>query len=144
MLFIHLDPVLTHLAALVAMVSTDLLIPALAFIGQTHAAPINLFAALYDASPLKDLSPRSPACNDIHSCRTLLSIIYGCLATIFACTWVSYHPDVPNRTHSACRVRAVHFLAVVISFLVPELTVAKAASQWWHLSTHESPIQGTY
>ena len=133
----------THLAALVAMVSIILLISALAFIRQIHAAPINLFA-LHDTSPLKDLSSRSPACDDIHSCRTLLSIIYGCLATIFACTWVSYHPDVPNRTHSACRVRAVHFLAVVISFLVPELTVAKAASQWWHMSTHESPIQGTY
>ena len=57
---------------------------------------------------------------------------------------VSYHPDVPDRTHTACKVGAVRFLALVIPFLVPELTVAKAASQWWQLSTHESPIKGTY
>jgi len=82
----------------IAMISTVLIL-ALAFIGQIHAAP--LFA--HNISSLADASPDSPACNDIHNCRTLASIIYSCLATIFACTWGSYHPDIPKRTHTPWR-----------------------------------------
>ncbi|KAF7369946.1 hypothetical protein MSAN_00624200 [Mycena sanguinolenta] len=35
------------------------------------------------------------SCDNINSCRTLFSVVWGCLATIFACTWVSVHPNVP-------------------------------------------------
>ncbi|KAJ7697573.1 hypothetical protein B0H16DRAFT_1839772 [Mycena metata] len=32
----------------------------------------------------------------INSCRTLFDIVWGCLATIFACTWVALHQNVPD------------------------------------------------
>ncbi|KAF7296750.1 hypothetical protein MIND_00905600 [Mycena indigotica] len=35
----------------------------------------------------------SPNCNC--DTRTLFSIVWGCLSTIFACIWVSVHPNVP-------------------------------------------------
>ncbi|KAJ7059180.1 hypothetical protein C8F01DRAFT_1370770 [Mycena amicta] len=35
------------------------------------------------------------ACKDIDSCRRLFDIVWGCLATVFACVWVSVHPNVP-------------------------------------------------
>ncbi|KAF7333066.1 hypothetical protein MVEN_02371200 [Mycena venus] len=43
------------------------------------------------------LVDRAPAetCDDINNCRKLFDIVWGCLATIFACTWVSVHPNVP-------------------------------------------------
>ncbi|KAF7327373.1 hypothetical protein MKEN_00314900 [Mycena kentingensis (nom. inval.)] len=39
----------------------------------------------------------SNACDNIHNCRLPFDIIWGCLTTIFACTWVSVHPNVPPR-----------------------------------------------
>ncbi|KAJ7207244.1 hypothetical protein GGX14DRAFT_522257 [Mycena pura] len=43
------------------------------------------------------LDPRAPngSCDDINNCRRLFDIVWGCLTTIFACTWVSAHPNVP-------------------------------------------------
>ncbi|KAF7304042.1 hypothetical protein MIND_00635500 [Mycena indigotica] len=37
----------------------------------------------------------SGACDDIHQCRTPYDIVWGCLVTIFACVWVSVHPNLP-------------------------------------------------
>ncbi|KAF7302303.1 hypothetical protein MIND_00797800 [Mycena indigotica] len=34
-------------------------------------------------------------CTDINDCRRLFDIVWGCLATIFLCIWVSVHPNVP-------------------------------------------------
>ena len=36
------------------------------------------------------------ACDDIHTCRTLYSIVQTCLATIFACVWVAVHRNIPS------------------------------------------------
>lgn len=35
------------------------------------------------------------SCDDIHTCRTLYSIVQTCLATIFACVWVAVHRNIP-------------------------------------------------
>lgn len=133
--------------ALIVMLFTVFLrlIPALAFIGRIHAAAIDPYPPHnHSISSILDHSSHSPACNDIKHCRTLWSVIYGCLATIFACTWVSFHPDVPSRYDTQCRILAIRVFSVVISFLVPELTVAKAVSQWWQLWEHEPAVKGTY
>ncbi|KAF7310033.1 hypothetical protein MIND_00376300 [Mycena indigotica] len=34
-------------------------------------------------------------CTDINDCRRLFDIVWGCIVTIFACVWVSVHPNVP-------------------------------------------------
>jgi hypothetical protein len=36
------------------------------------------------------------SCKDLDNCRTLLSIIWSCITTIFLCTWVAIHPNVPE------------------------------------------------
>ena len=54
--------------------------------------------ASIDAGPIPSFDNRSsPAnhCTDLDHCRTLLSIVWSCFATIFACTWASIHPNVP-------------------------------------------------
>ena len=39
---------------------------------------------------------RTPStCNDLHACRTIWNIIWSCLVTIFSCTWVAIHPNIP-------------------------------------------------
>ncbi|KAF7974176.1 hypothetical protein HWV62_13309 [Athelia sp. TMB] len=49
------------------------------------------------------------ACDDIHTCRTLYSIVQTCLATIFACVWVAVHRNIP-----APKIRTVHSTNPVI------------------------------
>lgn len=34
-------------------------------------------------------------CGDIHQCRTIWNIIWSCLATLFACTWLALHLNIP-------------------------------------------------
>ena len=52
----------------------------------TGAAPI---------SSTSDPSFESNHCADLTHCRTIWNIIWSCLVTIFSCTWVAVHPNIP-------------------------------------------------
>ncbi|KAJ7918655.1 hypothetical protein B0H13DRAFT_1869242 [Mycena leptocephala] len=79
------------------------------------------------------LAPRSPyaSCDDINSCRRLFDILWGCLSTIFACTWVSVHPNVPppNQTWLSLLGRRLRLMLVAV--IAPELMVGFAARQFF-------------
>ncbi|SJL18940.1 uncharacterized protein ARMOST_22543 [Armillaria ostoyae] len=65
--------------------------------------------------------------------RTLLSIIWSCLTTIFACTWLAVHPNMPGRnitTKGAISRATERAKIMVIMILVPEIIVAWAAEQF--------------
>ncbi len=65
--------------------------------------------------------------------RTLLSIVWSCLATIFACTWLSVHPNVPGRnitTRGPISCTIEHVKIMVTAILAPEVIVAWAAQQF--------------
>ena len=52
-----------------------------------------------DAGPIPTIKHRSLTgnhCNDLGHCRTIWNIVWSCLATIFSCTWVAVHPNVPR------------------------------------------------
>ncbi|KAK0475636.1 hypothetical protein EDD18DRAFT_194519 [Armillaria luteobubalina] len=58
--------------------------------------------------------------------RTVLSIIWSCLATIFACTWLAVHPNVPGRHITSkgtisCAIERTKIMAITI--LAPEIIV---------------------
>ncbi|KAJ7151324.1 hypothetical protein C8R43DRAFT_1190751 [Mycena crocata] len=85
-----------------------------------------LVHALYTSgSPLMEdqLASKAAAesCDDINDCRKLFDIIWGCLATIFACTWVSVHPNVPppNQARLALFWRRLRMMLVAV--IAPEL-----------------------
>lgn len=119
------------------MVFTAPLIPALAIAGQVDASPTPVFLL-----PNTLVAERPSACNDINSCRTLWGIIYSCIITIFTCTYVSFHPDVPDRTHTMWRIRATHICSVLLGFLLPEFMIAKAVVQWRWARKSEPGFQG--
>ena len=51
-----------------------------------------------DAGPIPTIEHRSlmgDHCNDLAHCRTTWNIVWSCLVTIFSCTWVAVHPNVP-------------------------------------------------
>ena len=58
-----------------------------------------LHGASINAGPIPTIQNRSSAgnhCNDLAHCRTIWNIIWSCLVTIFSCTWVAVHPNVPR------------------------------------------------
>lgn len=71
------------------------------------------------------------ACRDSDNCRTMCEIVWSCLTTIFLCTWVSFHPELPSRKYTTLRIGFVRFITVCISILAPELVIVKAIDQWW-------------
>lgn len=84
----------------------------------------------------------SSSCNDIDNCRKLNNIIWSCLTTIFACTWLTLHPNIspPTLTQSSdFRERCSHglkgfmrhrLLPFVVAVLTPEWILAWAMQQW--------------
>ncbi|KAF7365584.1 hypothetical protein MVEN_00431800 [Mycena venus] len=94
-------------------------------------ALVNLFSRSSSVSG-NSLAARDEAafCDDINSCRTLFSIISGCLATIFACTWVSVHPNVPPPDLGNLALSWRRFGMMLVAVIAPELMVGFAARQF--------------
>ncbi|KAK0472516.1 hypothetical protein IW261DRAFT_1343509 [Armillaria novae-zelandiae] len=70
--------------------------------------------------------------SDSSNGRTTLDIVWSCLATIFACTWLAVHPNVPNRH---MREKGRLFLAMhrvkhmLLAIICPEAVVMWAFRQ---------------
>ena len=88
-------------------------------------------------------SLESNSCADVTHARTIWNIIWSCLATIFSCTWVAVHPNMPcpkKREAKNCFQRwirnpllsfAEHRLPLFIcALLVPEYVLAWAIRQY--------------
>ncbi|KAJ7665221.1 hypothetical protein DFH06DRAFT_985484 [Mycena polygramma] len=75
------------------------------------------------------LQPRDSvvSCDDV---RTLFSIISGCLATIFACTWVSVHPNIPPPNQGRLALFSRRLGLMLVAAIAPELMVGFAARQF--------------
>ncbi|KAJ7105964.1 hypothetical protein C8R44DRAFT_886405 [Mycena epipterygia] len=69
------------------------------------------------------------SCDDINSCRRLFDIIWGCVTTIFACTWVSVHPNLPPPNQGQLRRFWQRLKMMLIAVIAPELMVGFAARQ---------------
>ncbi|KAJ7704522.1 hypothetical protein B0H17DRAFT_921180, partial [Mycena rosella] len=84
------------------------------------------------ASPAYTLDSRAPSdsCNDINNCRRLFDIVWGCLTTIFACTWVSVHPNVPPPNQTALSLLWRRLKMMLVAVVAPELMVCFAARQF--------------
>ena len=88
-----------------------------------------------------DKASTPSSCKDIDNCRTLLSIIWSCVTTVFLCTWVAIHPNVPEPVDTSDMdflAKCVHatscfFKTKVVMFiyalLVPEYALAWAIRQ---------------
>ena len=105
------------------------------------------YLALYiRASPIPPItspSLESNSCADVTHSRTVWNIIWSCLATIFSCTWVAVHPNMPCPKQREAKNRfqrwirnpllsfAEHRLPLFIcALLVPEYVLAWAIRQY--------------
>lgn len=73
-----------------------------------------------------------PSFADDHSStgRTVWGIGLSSLATIFAATWVTVHPDVPFREESSWSLLKRRILLALSVLLWPEMRIMKAFNQW--------------
>jgi hypothetical protein len=62
--------------------------------------------------------------------RTKSGIVWSCLVTIFTCTWVSVHPNIPGPEANWYMKTFLRARLVVVAPLVPELVITWAMRQW--------------
>ena len=73
----------------------------------------------------------SASCNDVHDCRTVPSIVFNCASTVFLCTWVALHLNVPKNSQKAWWKRCLHRIKwVMIALLAPEYIFGQAFVDW--------------
>ncbi|KAJ6481050.1 hypothetical protein C8R45DRAFT_831801 [Mycena sanguinolenta] len=76
-----------------------------------------------------DARSSTDSCDDINKCRKLYDVVWSCLATIFACTWVSVHPNVPPADQTALMAFWRRLKLMLIAIIAPEVMVGFAAVQ---------------
>jgi hypothetical protein len=87
-----------------------------------HAAPIS-------ASNPAQIMPRDNSC-DCQGHRSLFNIVWSCFATLFACSWISMHPNVPAPGDGWPIVGLRRAKMMYWGILAPELIVIWAMRQW--------------
>ncbi|KDR77510.1 hypothetical protein GALMADRAFT_65626 [Galerina marginata CBS 339.88] len=91
----------------------------------TGGRPLFLSDAL-NASGTYRLTPPPTELTD-H--RSTTDIIWSCLATIFACTWVALHPNIPGPKEGKARIVLSRIELMFWSIVVPEMILLWALRQ---------------
>ncbi|KAJ7252978.1 hypothetical protein C8J57DRAFT_1077116 [Mycena rebaudengoi] len=77
------------------------------------------------------IRPReAPNSCDSPSSRTFFDIVWGCLTTIFACTWFSVHPNLPSPNQGWVKLTCRRIGMMLMAVIAPELIVFFAARQF--------------
>ncbi|KAH9957224.1 hypothetical protein BC827DRAFT_1270426 [Russula dissimulans] len=97
----------------------------LAILAATRAYPVGL-----QSPPVLSLEQlQSPSCNDSNHYRSLWDIIQSCAITIFLCTWVSVHPNIPSPDEGWPRVTMRRVGLMIATLVVPEAIITWAFRQ---------------
>ncbi|KDR79433.1 hypothetical protein GALMADRAFT_1240123 [Galerina marginata CBS 339.88] len=91
-----------------------------------NAAPASLIAS--------NVTATQPIPSNQLSCsadqRSIWDILWSCLATIFACTWVSIHPNIPPPNEKWWMGPLRRLELMIWAILAPELMILWAMRQW--------------
>ncbi|KAJ7897981.1 hypothetical protein B0H14DRAFT_3581610 [Mycena olivaceomarginata] len=106
---------------------------------------IYLFSKNLETVQGQTLDPEGPT----DGYRTLFGIVSGCLTTIFACTWVSVHPNVPPPDQRWFSLLGRRLRMMLVAVIAPELMVGFAARQfmaarWFSKEFHVSKTHGHF
>ncbi|KAG2130718.1 hypothetical protein DEU56DRAFT_465435 [Suillus clintonianus] len=86
----------------------------------------------------RDVSGSTSNCNT----RTLWDIIWGCTATLFACTWTVIHPNIPGIDDGKFTVACRRLCIMIIALVAPELMITWAARQFFSARAAANDIRG--
>ncbi|KAH9953839.1 hypothetical protein BC827DRAFT_1145267 [Russula dissimulans] len=99
----------------------------LAILAATRASPVTVGL---QSPPLLSLGQlQSPSCDDPNGCRSLWDIIRSCALTLFLCTWVSIHPNIPSPDERWPRIALRRVGLMLAALTVPEAIVMWALRQ---------------
>jgi hypothetical protein len=101
----------------------------LALTAGVHAAPFPSYS-LARVSSLGYNASSYSSCTDVDRCRTHWGVVYSCLSTLFACIWISIHPNIPAQARNPWHLRLYSARLAVLSLIFPEVLVAVAAIQF--------------
>ena len=80
---------------------------------------------------LRDEQPTVPAPSlPNYRIRTRFDIIWSCLSTLFICTWIAIHPNIPTRKRSPIWALLKRIRLMIWALIVPELILIWAYKQW--------------
>ncbi|KAF9470693.1 hypothetical protein BDN70DRAFT_981818 [Pholiota conissans] len=96
---------------------------------RTSAAPISYTLKPEEVAVSSNLGA---ICSDG---RTLTDILWSCLATIFACSWVSVHPNIPATTDSGIRIVFRRLELMFWAIIAPDVIIFWAMRQWFGART---------
>ena len=85
-----------------------------------------------DLPPDQNLPPifTAPSCgDDPNGCRSLWDIIWSCLSTMFLCTWVVIHPNIPGPEEPWTKVALRRVGIVTATLIAPEIILSWAVRQ---------------
>ncbi|EDQ99279.1 uncharacterized protein LACBIDRAFT_316764 [Laccaria bicolor S238N-H82] len=63
--------------------------------------------------------------------RSLTDIIWSCFTTIFACTWLSVHPNMPGPDEKCWKTVLRRLELMLWSLICPEMIICWACRQWF-------------
>ena len=106
---------------------------------QTHAAPLTSLLA-ESSSDITLLNTPECICPAID--RSIWDIIWSCLATVFACSWVSIHPNIPAPNESRWRILLRRLELMIWAVFGPEMIISWAFRQWLGASQLEKLFKG--
>ena len=104
---------------------------------QTHAAPLTSLVV-----ESRDTVLSTPACICPADQRSLWDILWSCLATIFACSWVSVHPNIPAPDESWRRIFLRRLELMFWAVVAPETIIIWALRQWFGARDLEKLYKG--
>ena len=98
------------------------------FLGfKTHASPLTTHLA-EPGSNATVLSTSACVCPAEQ--RSIWDILWSCLATVFACSWVSVHPNIPGPDEPRWRVFLRRLELMFWAVIGPEMIITWALRQW--------------
>jgi len=104
-----------------------LLVLTLVYVFQSHAAPLT---SLLAESSSNATALSTSACICPADQRSIWGILWSCLATIFACSWVSVHPNIPAPNESSWRIFVRRLELMFWAVVGPEMIITWALRQW--------------
>ena len=109
------------------------------YVFQTDAAPLASFLA--DSSS-NATNFNIPACICPADQRSVWDILWSCLATLLACSWVSIHPNIPGPNESSWRIFFRRLELMFWTVISPEFIIGWAFQQWTGARKLEKEYKG--
>ncbi len=83
-------------------------------------------------------APNESRSNELPEYRSAWDVVFSCIVTVFACTWLAVHPNVPGpdlKSRGWAFIGLHRLKLMVIAIVVPEVIIIWAFRQWIVAST---------